>query len=511
MGGQPCGWKHWLPSRKLTGSGSPFFTKTRAGSKTIVFAPFVGEQKSNNAVGRDMFLFTKPIVQATLTIFISTNIRISQKINHKSQILIQKTVVTMEDEQEQLKREKELRKKAEQKLAAGADDVQASVEKRNMQRMIHELQVHQVELEMQNEELMHSRSEIEQSRNDYLLLYQSAPVAYFTLDRNGVILSSNYKGSQLLGHTAQALFNKPFRSLLASSEGPEFYYFIKKIFDTQENYTCELTLINKSGQPIFAYLEGRLMPEQEDAQQCLLALIDITQRKKLEEETIQLKLQQQKEILNAILQGQEQERARMGEALHNGLAQVLYAAKLNLEILQSALEQSTPRTQELFQTIDSFLTDAIGQTRTLSHELIPVVIKDYGLEYALTELSKKLSNHELSIELDYYGFEQRLPQVLEVAVFRMVQELVNNIMKHARAKRATIEVFKSGPAIEIIVRDNGIGFDTERPSRKGVGWHEGVGLISVRNRVTLLNGTLHIQSQPGKGTQIDIQLPTELP
>ncbi len=230
---------------------------------------------------------------------------------------------------------------------------------------------------------------------------------------------------------------------------------------------------------------------------------DITESKKLEEESINLKLMQQKEISNAILQTQEEERKRIAEALHNGLGQVLYGAKLSLNILDPDKSDSKKDNVEIKTITNRLLDDAIEATKTISFELMPVILQDFGLETVLRDLLRKtLFKASIKYNLSLSGLKVRMKPDLEVAIFRIVQELINNLLKHSQATSAYISINKSSDYISVQFKDNGLGFNTALTSKT-----KGFGLRSISNRVKLLNGQFNIETAKGKGTSVLIDIP----
>jgi PAS domain S-box-containing protein len=228
---------------------------------------------------------------------------------------------------------------------------------------------------------------------------------------------------------------------------------------------------------------------------------DVTERIKIEQERINLKLTQQKEMLNAILEAQETERSRIAESLHNGLAQTLYAAKLNLEQMylndEQADEHSLKKTK---QKVNELLIEAIRETRSISHEMVPTALQDFGLAGAIKDFVKKYIQPNFKIITEIYGFGDRLERYLELAIYRIAQELMNNVVKHAEASEAKIQVVQSEGRIIIKVTDNGKGFDVEAVNK-------GMGLKSIKERVKLMNGAINMQSNPGEGATIIITIP----
>ena len=231
-------------------------------------------------------------------------------------------------------------------------------------------------------------------------------------------------------------------------------------------------------------------------------LHDVTGRVKLEQERTRLKLRRQKEILNAILETQEEERRRIAESLHNGVGQILYATKLSLEVLQSQLAMGGSKVKALSGQISGLLEEAIIETRAVSFELVPVILRDFGLERALLELKQKLSQAPFDLYFHFVGLEKPLKKEYETAIYRIIQELLNNVIKHAEATEVHVHLIKSGRKIMITVEDNGRGFNQNNPEIL----LNGIGLSSIKNRVKLFNGTLDINSRPGQGTIVEIDL-----
>lgn len=229
----------------------------------------------------------------------------------------------------------------------------------------------------------------------------------------------------------------------------------------------------------------------------LVILHDVKQQQKYEAETIQLKLDQQKAVLNAVLAAQEGERRRIAESLHNGVGQLLYAAKINLERIGKE-RQFNPESNRLML---EFLDEAIRETRTISFELMPGILEDFGLETALQELFKRLSVPNLKMNLHTNGL-QRFPADIEIAVYRIIQELLNNIIKHAKASQATIEVTCQRNMLQVSAKDNGIGFEEKSTLLRT----KGIGLASILNRVKLLNGEVALESSPGSGTVVSVEI-----
>ena len=231
--------------------------------------------------------------------------------------------------------------------------------------------------------------------------------------------------------------------------------------------------------------------------------LDVSDVQRLEAENLALKLDRHKELLLAILQAQENERRRLGEVLHNGLGQILYATKLRLDQLDTPALHALPALAGLHQQTGRLLADAMRQTRTLAHELVPTSLADFGLAAAVCDVCRDLSTPQLRIACHVWGEGQVLPQPVQVTLFRMAQELAHNIVRHAGATEATLELETLPGGVSLRAEDNGHGFDPLTAA-------EGLGLRTVRQAVALLGGTVAVDSSPEFGTHVRLRIPLPL-
>jgi PAS domain S-box-containing protein len=222
--------------------------------------------------------------------------------------------------------------------------------------------------------------------------------------------------------------------------------------------------------------------------------LDISQVRRLEADNLRLRLAQQQALFEAVLEAQETERKRIAEGLHNGLGQTLYATKLQLNQLLAG-----PSAPALVRA-DQLLTEAIRQTRTLSHELVPTALTDFGLGPALHDICRSLSSSQLRVQCTV-ELEQALPLPLQVALYRIAQELLQNVVKHARATHASLGLETVPDFVLLRVEDDGVGFAKESAAPTGLG------LRTIRSRVALLNGTLDLGSSPTYGTYVRLRIP----
>jgi PAS domain S-box-containing protein len=524
-----------------------------------------------------------------------------------------------------------LRARAEQHRAVSASlPADASPD---VQRLVQELQVHQIELQMQYEELLAAQVELTASRTQYLDLYEFAPVGYCTIDKLGTMLQLNLHMAQLLGTVRQRLLNRRLLLFVDRDAQAQFISFLAQLWATPgQRQTCELAMRRPDDNALFyAQLEGLVTEANPDTDQpatgrlvltdstarhqatealatsearfratfeqsrdgmlllddhhfvdindagvwllrcadrrqvighhvsefwpehqpngrrsldvltdcmaraqtqgwCRIEWMrhdsnglpvwdemsfnpvqvqgkslmhaiwrDITERKRLQ----QAERDQQQALAEAVLAAEESEKRRIAESLHNGLAQQLYATKLSLGQLQAQQCRDDPQTfARVHHKASQLLATAIGQTRTLSHELIPRTLQDFGLEAAIQDICNDYSIAPLRMRCSVEGLPPGLPPHLLLALYRMAQELANNIVKHAQATQAMLNIFVEADTIVLRAEDNGVGFDKALASQsKGMGWQ------TLQDRVHLLQGTLTLQRKPGTIVLIRLPLP----
>ena len=179
----------------------------------------------------------------------------------------------------ELEKSETLRKQAERALRDQSVDLQ-NLPSRDIWSLVHELQVHQTELEMQNEELRRTQSELEESRNRYSNLYDFAPVGYFTFDKNGLVMEVNLTGANMLGIERSFLIKKPFSFYIDFNSKDTFYLHLRKVFRANTRQTCEIKLVDKNKNRFDAQLESLAV---QDSSQCRTAIVNITERKRSEE------------------------------------------------------------------------------------------------------------------------------------------------------------------------------------------------------------------------------------
>ncbi|WP_271765100.1 sensor histidine kinase [Aquimarina algiphila] len=244
----------------------------------------------------------------------------------------------------------------------------------------------------------------------------------------------------------------------------------------------------------------------------LLIYKNTRRKQRIAEQERQIEIQKTEKLLkdqeltdiDAMISGQEKERQRLANELHDNLGSTLATVKLHFQHLTKNRNNSKiENLEELYAKTDHLLEEAYQKVRTIAHEKNSGVMANQGLLPAIKKFAKKASNGDaLQIVVQDYGLEERLDNALEISIFRMIQELITNIIKHANATEVHISLTNHDSLLNIIIEDNGKGFDTKVISQK-----DGMGLRTIEKRIEHLEGTFEIDSTIGKGTNIIINIP----
>lgn len=330
-----------------------------------------------------------------------------------------------------------------------------------------------------------------------LLLSQYLEVTdavFLVLDKNACIDLINPKGCELLGLTAEEAqgknwfdhfvpedertsVRKVFEGVLDGSlEGSAFY----------ENHIVDA----KGSRRLMEWQNTVLLDEEGLPKATLSSGIDITEKRAAENARKW-----------ALVEGQEEERRRIARDLHDGLGQSISAISLNLNSLEPELEKFNKQFNHIYDRLRGQLTDTIEDVRSITHNLMPRILEDYGLEKALEHLCDTLDQStEVKVSLDAIEGLQPMAPNQQMGIYRIVQELVNNALKHAQADHIDVQLSQLEGKMTILVEDDGNGFDPKRPS-------DGLGFPNVRTRLELLNGQMFIDTDSRQGTSITIEIP----
>lgn len=248
-----------------------------------------------------------------------------------------------------------------------------------------------------------------------------------------------------------------------------------------------------------------ILDDKEEIVHVVIALTDISEQKKLAHELIGQEIQKQKLLTQATIDAQEKERREIGKELHDNISQHLTTTRLYLEVAQE--RALNDHVKEMIYHAHRELSDIINEIRKLSQSLVPPTLGDIGLVESIEDICTSLKRtHTFTIDFNHtYFSETGMPDNMKLMLFRIIQEQINNIIRHAGANAVGISLGLRQGVIELIISDNGKGFDKTTVGKKGLG------LNSIINRAGLFDGKVDINTVPGRGCTIRVTIPAHQP
>lgn len=271
------------------------------------------------------------------------------------------------------------------------------------------------------------------------------------------------------------------------------------IDEGKDQWQEEYRYMSASGTYRFVFDRGYILrTDQRRPYRVIGAMMDITERKKMQEELVRSQIETQKLITQITIQTQEQERREIGRELHDNINQILATAKLCVDM---AINDDDIRKELLHKSYEN-ISKAINEIRSLSKNLVPPSLGDIGLKEALLEMIENMTvSPELRIRIKANDQHiESLSNNKKLILYRIVQEQMNNIVKHAHATHADIELKTSRKKAHLVIKDNGIGFDPKQKAK-------GIGLNNIVSRVEMQNGNMEIISSSGQGCVLKVDIP----
>ena len=301
-------------------------------------------------------------------------------------------------------------------------------------------------------------------------------------------------------------YNKAALNFISTKNNPINLLTISDIVKNDAQQIID-KLITKG---IISGIECEIYGKQNEVKLCLLSANKITNsygeiisyQAIIKDITERSKMNQL--ILKKTIETQEQERERISRDLHDGIGQSLAAIKLNLECLQINYNENKDIESDL-KTIPIILHDAIQELRRICFNTLPIVLQEYGLTTAIKELQINASNKDFRIYFNHDELFPVLAKSMEISIFRIVQEFINNSIKHSEATEVVIDLESNNESIIINLKDNGIGFNINN-----LELFKGHGLKNIQNRIDSFNGKIEMNSLVDKGTEFDIAFPINL-
>jgi len=410
----------------------------------------------------------------------------------------------------------DLRRRAEWNLSRLVKQSVPSLSPENVEALVHELQVHQIELDMQCEELRRVNHELEESRDRYRELYESIPIGYATIDATGRMYDMNPAGAQLLGlHGTKAVLNNNFFFFFSSEEEADaITLLVRKIIAEQKPDSCERNMKRFDGHSFRALLQ--VVPVQAGegkGERLRIAFKDITQDKQTEgalrnyQKELEDNRAELQNLAGKLFSAQEEERRRIACELHDDYCQRVTAVILEVSSLSKRCRAADSSLLPLLPRIEAIrekLGEILESFRYLSHELHPRNLDTLSLASSLRSLIREVSSHSgMRIEFQEETVPDHLPMSTVICLYRLLQESLNNVRKHANASSVAVRLIGTPHEVKLWIRDDGVGFETGRTA-EGM---KGIGLTSMQERIRPLGGHVSIESHSGQGTIVTAVIP----
>jgi PAS domain S-box-containing protein len=346
-----------------------------------------------------------------------------------------------------------------------------------------------------------------------------APDMLYILDMQELsVIYANENAAQLFGNiTKNNIADRHLlRSIVYPEDKPKFDEHIADLINSADKEIKETILRILDARKRICWIRTKAVVYQRSNEgkptHAIHISQDITEQinlQKKNEEVLRkrekLEKEQQREIFDLAINDHEEERRRIAENFHNGLGQLLYGVKLYFNKLNlTENEVFSHEHRSAYLKINDLITQTIQESRRLSHELSPIALEDFGLIASLKDLCENYKDF-MQIKCSFKGELNELSKKMQIYTYRIVNELMLNIFKHAGAGECKLQIALKKKNVYIQVVDNGIGFDPDKIN------HNGVGLRTIQNKISMLGGSFIMSSTPPGGTQITIIIPINTP
>ncbi len=338
---------------------------------------------------------------------------------------------------------------------------------------------------------VNAKEELKASEEQYRLLFEQNPIPMIIYDPDTYNFSAvNEAFINKYGYSMQEALTMNVFDIRPESDVESVKQAIKK--NRGKTSFGEWTHLTKKGTKLTVEISASDIFYKDKVQRLVIAH-DITKQRKAEERAI-----------SAIIEGEERERQRIAKELHDGLGQYLSAASMNLKSVFEELPEISSRLSGAYSSGLEFLNHAISETRNISQNLLPKAIQDYGLELAIESLISHLKSNN---EIEFYFYKNlglaEIPDKIQINLYRIFQEAINNALRHGKPKRIDIQLVYSDNELLLTVEDNGSGFDLADESKFGLG------IRSMRTRAGAMAADLDIVSNKGRGTIVNVVVPLQ--
>ena len=380
----------------------------------------------------------------------------------------------------------------------------------DLQITLEELQVADEELRQQNEELAMARQIAEVERQRYQELFDFAPDAYLVTDTAVIVQAANHAAAALLAVPQDRLRGKPLIVFVDPAEQRAFYDHLAHLSQRGGVSTWEMRLRPRQGDPLYVAVTAGIVRDAQGHSVTLRWLLrDISERKaalqkaKQAEQAVQQSREQLRALATHLQTQQEEERLHIAREIHDELAQALTVLKIDVAWLSHRLAASDASYRQRLSEMAGMLDTLVNTVRRIGTELRPHILDDLGLtaaiEWQLQEVCKRTG---MAHQLELPAEEIPLGQAQATAIFRIFQEALTNVLRHAAANKVSVRLVQRPEALLLQVVDNGRGITPEQLTAR-----HSLGLLSMRERAHLWGGEVTIEGKPGLGTIVSVRIP----
>jgi PAS domain S-box-containing protein len=400
-----------------------------------------------------------------------------------------------------------LREKAEQLSRRSQTFGKVTIQ--NAESLVHELRVHQIELELQCQELQRAQAEAEESRNRYRELYESIPIGYVTIDDTGRLYDLNPAGAALLGiDSDKRKQDHSFFFFFCNGDSDAATLYCRRTLAEGDEQTIEFGMKKLDGTTFTAAVQAARVEHGEGKGERLrITFKDVSRRRAVEEALRQHQLELEanrvelQDLMAKLFTAQEEERRRIACDLHDDHCQRITALILEASAMEKVIRAVVPSLVPRMSALKIKLSDILDDFRHMTHELHPRHLDTVSLACSMRTYIKDFMDYSnLDVNFQEHDVPAQLPMPLTICLYRLLQESLGNIRKHANAKHVAVSLSGQSDQVELRVSDDGSGFNSSENKK-------GLGLTSMQERVRPLRGHVCIDSKPGRGTVVSVKIP----
>ena len=351
-------------------------------------------------------------------------------------------------------------------------------------------------------------TELRETEKRFRKIFEEAAIGMCMVNLEGYLLDSNPALQEMLGYQKDELYRKFFIDISYSEDQERHTRLFQELTGGKRDaYQMEKRFLRQDGQTVWGQLTVSLVKDAAGEKQFAIAMIEDIQLRKQAEEEVKAHREQLQSLASELSLTEERERRRLATDLHDHIGQALAISKIKLGVLQKS--KAAAKIVGPLGEIRELMEQMIHDTRSLTFELSLPVLYELGFEAAVEWFAKHIrSQHGIMVDVQKDLQAIPMEDELKVLLFRFVRELMLNIVKHAQARHAQVNIKRDGPEVLIKVEDDGVGMDDSQIGSKSRS-SGGFGLFSIRERLYYLGGRLEVESLPRGGTRATLRVPLQ--